>query len=71
MGVLFTILSTTPIWVGCYKYHALLGQTKKPRAGLKLLDDYSGGEEEIRTPGTVARTHAFQACQFNHSCTSP
>ena len=32
---------------------------------------YSGGEMGIRTPGTVARTHAFQACSLNHSDTSP
>ena len=30
-----------------------------------------GGETGIRTLGTVARTHAFQACTFNHSVTSP
>ncbi len=30
-----------------------------------------GGEDEIRTHGTIARTHAFQACAFNHSATSP
>ena len=29
------------------------------------------GERGIRTPGTVPGTHAFQACQINHSCTSP
>ncbi len=29
------------------------------------------GEGGIRTHGTVSRTHAFQACQFSHSCTSP
>ena len=30
-----------------------------------------GGEDEIRTHGTIAGTHAFQACAFNHSATSP
>ena len=30
-----------------------------------------GGEGGIRTRGTVARTHAFQACSFGHSDTSP
>ena len=29
------------------------------------------GERGIRTPDTVARIHAFQACAFNHSATSP
>lgn len=30
-----------------------------------------GGSERIRTSGTVARTHAFQACSLNHSDTLP
>jgi hypothetical protein len=30
-----------------------------------------GGERGIRTLETVARLHAFQACAFNHSATSP
>ena len=30
-----------------------------------------GGEGGIRTRGAVARTHAFQACSFGHSDTSP
>src|SRR5581483_1502804 len=30
-----------------------------------------GGEGGIRTPGTVARTHDFQSCTFDHSVTSP
>ena len=31
----------------------------------------NGGEEGIRTLETVARLHAFQACAFDHSATSP
>ena len=31
----------------------------------------AGGEKGIRTLGTVSRTHAFQACSFNHSDISP
>src|SRR5262245_17291858 len=31
----------------------------------------SCGEEGIRTPGTVAGTHDFQSCTFDHSVTSP
>jgi hypothetical protein len=31
----------------------------------------SGGEGGIRTHGRVSPTHAFQACSFNHSDTSP
>lgn len=30
-----------------------------------------GGSERIRTSGTVARSHAFQACSLNHSDTLP
>src|SRR5262249_33666956 len=30
-----------------------------------------GGEGGIRTLETVARLHAFQACAFDHSATSP
>ena len=30
-----------------------------------------GGERGIRTLETVTRLHAFQACAFNHSATSP
>ena len=31
----------------------------------------NGGEKGIRTLDTVARIHAFQACAFDHSATSP
>ncbi len=31
----------------------------------------SGGESGIRTRETVSRLHAFQACAFDHSATSP
>src|SRR5690606_19891876 len=31
----------------------------------------TGGERGIRTLDTVSRIHAFQACAFNHSATSP
>ncbi len=31
----------------------------------------TGGGRGIRTPETVARLHAFQACAFNHSATPP
>ncbi len=30
-----------------------------------------GGEGGIRTLDTLSSTHAFQACAFNHSATSP
>ena len=30
-----------------------------------------GGERGIRTLGSIATTHAFQAGAFNHSATSP
>ena len=31
----------------------------------------NGGEKGIRTLDTIARIHAFQACAFNRSATSP
>ena len=31
----------------------------------------NGGENRIRTCEPLARLHAFQACSFNHSDTSP
>lgn len=38
---------------------------------LKALKNRAGGEEEIRTLGTVTGTLAFQASPFDHSGTSP
>ena len=32
---------------------------------------FYGGENGIRTHERVASLHAFQACAFNHSATSP
>tara|TARA_Y100000590_G_scaffold40680_1_gene43428 strand:+ start:1304 stop:1450 length:147 start_codon:yes stop_codon:yes gene_type:complete len=32
---------------------------------------HNGGESGIRTHGTIARTHTFQACALNHSAISP
>ncbi len=37
----------------------------------RLLLPRNGGEGGIRTHGRVAPTHAFQACTFDHSVTSP
>ena len=36
-----------------------------------LHGTFDGGEGGIRTHGPVAETHAFQACRFVHSRTSP
>ena len=36
-----------------------------------FIDNRNGGEGGIRTLGKVTPTHAFQACSFNHSDTSP
>ena len=36
-----------------------------------LNTDFHGGEGGIRTHGPIAGTHAFQACRFDHSRTSP
>jgi hypothetical protein len=32
---------------------------------------FNGGENGIRTHERIASLHAFQACAFNHSATSP
>ena len=45
---------------------------KTPPKPLKYISQQvSGGEGGIRTHETVARLHAFQACAFDHSATSP
>ncbi len=36
-----------------------------------ITKNRNGGERGIRTPETVSRLHAFQACAFSHSATSP
>ena len=36
-----------------------------------MISTKYGGERGIRTLDTVSRIHAFQACAFNHSATSP
>jgi hypothetical protein len=38
---------------------------------LRVEQAWYGGEGGIRTHGPVAETHAFQACRFVHSRTSP
>jgi hypothetical protein len=38
---------------------------------LRVGQRTNGGERGIRTPETVSRLHAFQACAFDHSATSP
>ena len=43
----------------------------KRLASLLTLPAPGGGESGIRTHVTVSRKHAFQACAFNHSATSP
>ena len=39
--------------------------------GEKVSANADGGETGIRTLETVSRLHAFQACAFDHSATSP
>ena len=41
----------------------------RPKSG--KMQDKNGGEGGIRTPVTLSSNHAFQACAFNHSATSP
>ena len=44
---------------------------RRPLRALRRLLPQNGGEGGIRTHGRVAPTHAFQACTFDHSVTSP
>lgn len=52
-----------------------MGKELHPRRNNRLIiKDFfldNGGEKGIRTLDTVSRIHAFQACAFNHSATSP
>jgi hypothetical protein len=41
------------------------------RGAEKVVRGSTGGERGIRTLDTVSRIHAFQACAFSHSATSP
>ena len=55
-------------------HSALLGQIGHSRwrdLAHLCLKGKVGGEGGIRTHGRVAPTHAFQACRFVHSRTSP
>ena len=38
---------------------------------INYILSYFGGKDKIRTCGTLASTHAFQACALNHSATFP
>ena len=63
--------------------HTATEETVPPQNGVKRshndrvggyglrLEPSTGGEGGIRTLVTVSRKHAFQACAFNHSATSP
>lgn len=44
---------------------------KKSLGGIHAERQIFGGERGIRTPGTLSRTHAFQACALNRSTISP
>ena len=44
---------------------------RQPSGVPRILQPRNGGEGGIRTHGRVAPTHAFQACTFDHSVTSP
>lgn len=37
----------------------------------RIQSNLDGGEGEIRTPGSLSATSAFEAGAFNHSATSP
>lgn len=64
--VIFTTSALTPYSVVYITLYAIYSVYI-----LKQLFKYLGGRDGIRTHGTVARTHAFQACSLNHSDTLP
>ncbi len=39
--------------------------------GLDCINQVIGGEERIRTSGTLARTTVFETAAIDHSATSP
>jgi hypothetical protein len=49
--------------------HSLILQLRTDNS--ELSTSLSGGEGGIRTHGPITGTHAFQACRFDHSRTSP
>ena len=53
------------------RYYAELRQEECSPGELLHSPGLASGEAGIRTLGTFSRTHAFQACAFNHSATSP
>ncbi len=56
--------------VPCFRSCRLqMAQNRRPTAFALMFQ--GGGEGGIRTHETVARLHAFQACAFDHSATSP
>ena len=63
----FLLLSETTI----YEPPVLPSWLKSIKTSPKGLLFMDGGSERIRTSGTVARSHAFQACSLNHSDTLP
>ncbi len=49
----------------------MLSHTLTPTLCASRFTSSVGGEGGIRTHGPIAGTHAFQACRFDHSRTSP
>lgn len=64
-------VATFPSWRGFYFAVVPRRDPTKQSLGLERSFIIFNGEGEIRTRDTVSRTHAFQACGFNHSPTSP
>ncbi len=60
--------SSTGHWANLFGSHPV-SQTQKNNPTGCIYE--SGGEDRIRTCESLATLHAFQACSFNHSDTSP
>ena len=56
------------------KYHTIKTSCKTHANGNTkniVKSTKNGGQGEIRTPGSIARTHPFQGCTIDHSDTCP
>lgn len=66
------VASHSPIapWMPC-PVRLVLSYPKKSPSDPQGVGTRASGRRGIRTLGTLSRTHAFQACPFNHSGTLP
>ena len=64
-------LPTSSVESCCHwRFFATIRESIPPRPGISR-ELGTGGEGGVPTLGKVTPTHAFQACSFSHSDTSP